>query len=451
MVAGLWIALAMSATSNDGIADAVSREGAAPLPASAVTFGPLSAASPDGRLRAVIVGSYANAEVPRSTHALIACDGEVVLWVALPFDEIPSSVVAPNASTMHCVFPGVNGAGEIATLDAAGLLQGRTSFEDVLPVGGLRAQDQIVGLGYSGEGPCMAVPLACGSVALVDFDLAEQDYGICSLIRPEKHSYGVDAWLKQAHVLTKEGDQSAARYAFEAAIETDPTDARTYREFSNFLERQNQDEDRLACLRLGVDRLYARADGPVTGDWAVGTPSARLVVDFLQATRKIEGDAKCHTLLDEALALYPCMEQVVLMRAELLLEEDEDEAAIYAIDHALALIDPNSDLAAAHHDVGRFLRRHKRDQMASRYLEDAYALGDRSEFLLRGLAGTAEDSGDYLRAIMWLEELAGIWRGTHNGESAARRSARGAARLAGLGDEIDELHERALAAASSRD
>ena len=447
MTIGAWTALALCAASGDhtaafGPADDV-RE-----PASAVVFGPILAASPDGDLRAVIVGSHANAEIARTTHALIAREGALVEWVRLPFEEIPDAALAPDAHAIHCIFRDAGASGEIATLDPRGAVVERVGLRDVLPVGGVPDADSRLGVGYSVNGPCLSIPLECGSVAMLEYSAAlPSPFGVCSLLRPEKFECGADAWLEQARKLQRKGDLAAARYAFEAAIETDPADARTYREFARFHVKQGDAAARLACLRTGVDRLYRRANGPVTGDWSVGTPSARLVVDFLDATREANGDKACHVALDEALELYPCMEHIVLMRAKLLLDEGEDEAAIWTLDNALALVDPNNDLAAAFHDVGRFLRGEDRDALALRYMEDAHALGDRSEFLLRGLAEIAADAGEFARATEWLGELRSIWADTQNGETQERRSARAAERLAGLDQEIADLEALAVAAA----
>lgn len=447
MTIGAWTALALGAVGGEQTATTGPVEEALE-PASAVVFGPITAVSPDGGLRAVIVGSHANAEVARTTHALIAREGAFVEWVRLPFDEIPDAAIVPDARAIHCVFRDAKDGGEIATLDPGGALAQRVDLRDVLPVGGIPDATSPLGIGYSAHGPCLSVPLECGSVALLEYSSSSPgSFGVCSLMRPEKFQCGTDAWLEQARKLQRRGDLAAARYAFEAAIETDPADARTYREYARFHGKQDDAEARLACLRTGVDRLYRHANGPVTGDWSVGTPSARLVVDFLDATREAHGDDACHAALDEALELYPCMEHIVLMRAELLLAEGEDEAAVWTLDNALALVDPNNDLAAAFHDVGRFLRGEDRDELALRYLEDAYALGDRSEFLLRGLSEIAEDAGRFTRALEWLGELRSIWADTHNGETQERRSERAAERLAGLDEEIAELAARAVAVA----
>ncbi len=406
--------------------------------ASAVVHRPLVVNSPDGALRAVLVGAHINADVARTTHALVAQRGQLVQWVSLPFSDLPDAAVAPDSKTIHCLLRTAAGDDVIDSIDpATGLSIGRIAVDPMLPMGAKRDRSMAVTVGYRGTAPCLAFPMACGTLALVEFDAGE--YEVCSFIRPTRLVCGADAWLEQARALASQGDCDAALYALETAIESDPADPRCYRELANFHGRQGDSTAKLVSLELGMERLFEGAGGAVTGSWRVGTPEARLALEYVAASKDIDGVPGAHQALDRAMSLYPCMAQAVFLRAELLFEADRPEEALLAIQGAVAQLDPNADLSDAYHDVGRFLIKHDRRIEALRYLEDAYALGERSEFLFRSLATICEEEGERERAATWLSELAKMWRSIHNGESEPGRNARGEARLAKLDAEIAAL------------
>lgn len=401
---------------------------------------PMQATSPDGDLQVVLVGAVANAPDARTTRALIARRGELVRWTTLPLEELPAALVVPDADTIHCL----SQDDELLTLDATGVELARQPLAPLLPPLAVRDADTAVTFAYDAAGVCLAVPLECGRLALVQFhDDAALPYQVCSFIRPTRLACGAEAWLDQARALAREGDDDAALYAYEAAIESSPEDPRGYRELASFHDRRGDEEARLTSLRMAMDRLFLEASGPVTEEWRVGTPEARIALEYVEARRDHGGLGGAHMALDEALSLYPCMAQAVLMRAEMLLEEDDLDGAIDAFEVALSRLGPEH-LAAAHHDVGRFLQRHGCRKEALRYLEDAFALGDRSEFLLRGLADACEETGDHDRAAQWLGALRKRWQEIDNGESEPRRRARWTRRLAELDEEIERVTALAL-------
>lgn len=412
-------------------------------PRAALVRAPLQASSPGGALSVVLVESVANAAAARSVGALVAARGDLVRWVALPLEELPDALVVPDAHTIHCV----TADDRVLTFDVEGRPVGAARLDDLLPVAGARDPGQPVGFAYDARGVSLAVPLLCGRLALVEFHPADPEpYGVCTLIRPTRLVCGAEAWLEQARELTRQGDRGAALYALESAVAASPEDPRCYRELARFHDRSGDAEGRLACLRTGMERLFARAGGAVDEQWRVGTPEARLALEYVAASREAHGAAGAERALDLALGLYPCLSEAVLLRAELRLERGDEPGALAVLEDTLARLAPEC-LASAHHDVGRFLRRHGHTRGAIRFLEDAYALGERSEFLLRALAELSEEDGDPARAAEWLETLRRAWHGIDNGSTAPERDARWARRLDELDQEIARL--AALAATSA--
>ncbi|MEM8709593.1 MAG: tetratricopeptide repeat protein [Planctomycetota bacterium] len=436
--------------------------------ASALAYGPLVAESLQSSARITLVASRSSAAESRTVHALIEQPGKLVSWVKLPMTELPESALIVSDDRFVCVTRLASGDTELVTLDSSGKRHARTLLSGLLPDRAQRTEEP-VSLSATPMGPCLTVPLACGTLALVEMTLdvpaatstfpmtpavagsasvslaADPFFRVCSVILSTKHACGVDAWLAQARQLDRDGDAEAARFALEAAIETDPQDARGYRELAIFHRRRGAVQEQLSCLQTGVERLHADAIGHADDDWQVGTPAARLVLDYVQAAHKGDDVAMADEALHLALTLYPCMEQVVLLRAEALLEEGAPEAAVASLRAALAQLDPNADLAAATHDAGRFLRRKGCHADALLLLEDAFALGDDSDFLLRTLADVSIELDRPGRAAEWLTRLATRWRSAKNGESEASRSRRAEERLAELDDEIAVLLQASAA------
>ena len=418
----------------------------------ALTFGPIKAATSVSGTRVTVVASHDLKDAGRSVHALVEKPGEMVRWVKLPLMQLPEAAFVVADDQFVCL-GAITGDGQALTaFDLDGETIAERQLEDLLPVEAARTRDP-VSLVATPEGSSLTVHLQCGTVALVEVDLGtsaavrsdEEAFRVCSLVLSDKHSCGVDAWLTQARQLDRSGDAAAAKYAFKAAIETDPTDARGYRELANFYRRRGEDDSRIQCLEAGVNRLHADLKGAADDKWQVGTPAARLTYDYIVALHA-EGDSqRASKALTRALELYPCMEQVVLLQAELLIKDDAVDAAVETLHLALGQLDPNADLAAAYHDVGRFLLRNGQTQPALRFLEDAFALGDETEFLLRGLADASLELNEPSRAADWLTRLASRWRSAKNGSTGEARAERAEQRLQELDEEITRLTQVAAA------
>lgn len=419
-------------------------------------YGPITARARASDTRVTIVGSHDLAVAQRSVHALIQKPGELVRWVSLPVSNLPEAAIVVAEDRFVCLNTESTGGQTLTAFNLNGRRLADRALSDVLPEGVKRTRDP-VSLVSTLEGTCLTIHLECGSVALVDVDLPDADqnsllvadsadaadptFSVCSLVLSDKHACGVEAWLTQARQLDRAGDVEAAEYALEAAIETDPTDARGYRELAQFYRRRGEEGPQIQCLEAGVTKLHADLQGVADDKWQVGTPAARLTVDYVTALHSGDDGERASEALKRALELYPCMEQVVLLQAEQLLESDDAEAAIESLHLALGQLDPNTDLAAAYHDVGRFLIKHEKPKEALRFLEDAFTLGDKSEFLLRGLADVSLELGEPSRAADWLSQLSSRWRIAKNGSTGQARAERAEQRLRDLDEEITRLIE----------
>lgn len=418
--------------------EVVARDGQAPAEA----YGPIIAQTAVPGARMTIVASRGAEN--RTVHALIQKEGELVSWIRLPLRKLPEAAFLISNDRIICVGEAADGMTELLALDYRGAVQARRILDELLPLAGFRSEEPL-SLMMSPSGPCLGVPLTCGSMALVEAEGVDGklddagDFHVCSVMLSDKLACGVDAWLDQARQLDRAGDPVAAKYALEAAIETDPGDARGYRELALFYRRRGDTALQLKSLQAGVTHLHAEATGVAADDWQVGTPAARLTLDYLKAVRVTKDKALTEDVLDMALDLYPCMEQVVLTRATVWIEQGEVGKAIASLRVALGQLDPNADLAAAHHDVGRFLKRNGQPEAALNFCEDAFALGDQSEFLLRGLAELSLELGRPERSAEWLTVLADRWRSVDRSDADTSRAERARVRLDELEHEIAQL------------
>ncbi|WP_145194369.1 hypothetical protein [Planctomycetes bacterium Poly30] len=413
-------------------------------PAAAQAYGPLIAHSMVPGTNVTIVASRGSKTEARRVHALRQERGKLVTWVRLPFTQLPEAAFVLDGQRTLYLCPAQGGKTDIVLLDHSGTEIVRQSLEALLPPG-VRRSEVPASLMPTPTGASLGVPLLSGSMALVELGVdhrpgtSPSEFEVCSVILSDKYACGVEAWLEQARQLDRAGDAEAARFALDAAIETDPMDARGYRELAHFYRRQDLTAQQLNTLRTGVTRLHAKVLGVADDDWQVGTPAARLTLDYLNAARATDDPELVTDVMDLALRLYPCMEQLVLTRAEFWIGEGETTKAIDSIRAALGQVDPNGDLAAAHHDAGRFLRRKGLTEAALHFCEDAYALGDHSEFLLRGLADISVELNKPERAVEWLSLLAERWRSELESVSDGTRNERAQSRLRVLEEEIAAL------------
>ena len=202
---------------------------------------PRQATSPDGSLSVTVVASSATPERPAGVHALVSRKDALVEWVPLPLDRLPEAVIAPDAERFVCVERDARGATSFSTFDASAQRTARARLDDLVPGGARRDPLAPITLAANDRGPCLAVPMSCGSVAFVEVAVMPgHDYEVCGIDLSPRFACGIEAWLEQARELHREGDQHAERFALEAAIETEPDSARGYRAMQfNFVVASN--------------------------------------------------------------------------------------------------------------------------------------------------------------------------------------------------------------------
>lgn len=409
----------------------------------AASVGPeaLSAASPSGTVSVVLSPPVSGAD---AAHALIARRGEFVQWVEVETPRFPDAIFAGDDGVLHCVAGGPTAEPIVFGLDAAsGELLATASLADLLDQPGAKIDPgQVVAAQVAGGGEQLAVPMACGAIAFVDCSGASDEaieYAICNAIPSPKHACGARSWLTQARDLERAGDMTAARFALEAAVETAPDDPEVYVALARFEGRRGDPDRRASCLLNAIRGLHAAADGAASERWRLGTAEARLVVEYTECVEEAGDRAALLAALDEMQGLYPCLDHLVLTRAACLLDDGRPEEARDAVDAVLQRLDPADDLAGAYGDVARFHERRGLLAEALAYYEDAYALGDRTEYLLRSLSKVSAAIGDNGRAVRWLELLRDQWSGAITTDTNERRRQRALDRLMGLEDEIAAL------------
>ena len=218
-----------------------------------------------------------------------------------------------------------------------------------------------------------------------------------------------------------------------------PAEPRVYQQLARIHRRAGDRAAQLDCLEEGLRRSHGAVREAVTLDWQVGTPEARLVLEFVETTRKVRGDREAGRVLGQALKLYPCMEQAVILRAELLLASGKGEEAIASLEEAVGALEGSGDVGAALHDIGRFLERQGRHGEALLFMERSFAKGEFSEFLIRDIADLHVRINQPTVAARWLSRLEDHWGSVANGATGLDRSLRGHRRLTDLRREIEEL------------
>ena len=404
-------------------------------PAAAMVLPALSATSPSGGLRVTVVEGRANTADPVTVRALVARPGHLVDWVRLPLRQVPDALVLPDQETIVCLDR--SGAeARVVELDIAGRERRGRALAQLVPAGFQLAPEATIQLAYSDTAVCVAVDLADRSRALVE--VGQQGSGALEACSVEV-SGGVEAWLERSRDLLRAGDELAARSALEEAQRADPSDPRAYQQLARLHRSAGDRTAQLDCLREGLERSHGGAADAVDRGWRVGTPESRLVLEFVETTRQVRGDEAAGEALGAALTLYPCMEQAVLLRAELLLAAGDVDAAMTSLEVAVNELGEGRALGPALHDIGRFLERAGRPDDAIRFMTRAAAQGEFSEFLIRDLADLHVEAGEPLVAAGWLSKLAVHWRSVSNGASEAERALRGHQRLAELEAEIRAL------------
>ncbi len=419
-------AFAAEGDQNDGLAAAVV------LPA-------VSAISPSGELQVTVVEGRANAPQPLTVRALIVQPDALASWVLLPLTEIPQQLFVPDEESIVCVDRSL-GAPRIVQFDLGGQeLHGR-SLASLLPASTGAAGIGDIHLAFTEAGPSLAVSMEGEGIALVSLGgHGGETLEVCSVVPHPVPTRDVEQWLRESRELLLAGDDVAAQTSLEAAKAAYPTEPRVYQQLARLHRSSGDRAAQLDCLEEGLLRSHSAANQAVTHDWQVGTPEARLVLEFVETTRKVRGDQEADKALGQALTLYPCMEQAVMLRAELLFASGKSAEAIASLEQAVGALEGSEEVGAALHDIGRFLDRQGHHAEALAFMERAFAKGEFSEFLIRDIADLHVEANQPAVAARWLSRLADHWGTVANGGSGVDRTLRGHRRLSDLKREIEEL------------
>ncbi|MGB0332298.1 MAG: tetratricopeptide repeat protein, partial [Planctomycetota bacterium] len=407
--------------------------------AAGVMLPAVSATSPSGETRVTVVEGRANTPEPLTVRALIVQPGTLASWVLLPLTESPQELFVPDDESIVCVDRSL-GAPCIVQMNLKGEELRSRSLASLLPASRNLAEVSSISLAFTEAGPSLAVQMDREGIALVSLGEPEGEaLEVCSVVPNQGSTQDAEQWLRESRELLLAGDEAAARASLEAAREAFPAEPRVYQQLARIHRRAGDRAAQLDCLEEGLRRSHGAVREAVTLDWQVGTPEARLVLEFVETTRKVRGDREAGRVLGQALKLYPCMEQAVILRAELLLASGKGEEAIASLEEAVGALEGSGDVGAALHDIGRFLERQGRHEEALLFMERSFAKGEFSEFLIRDIADLHVRINQPTVAARWLSRLEDHWGSVANGATGLDRSLRGHRRLTDLRREIEEL------------
>ena len=130
-------------------------------------------------------------------------DPDAIAWVR-PRDAwmINRRTTQPGPDFFHEMMGGAAGQAEVLAAAAA--------LDDIGPGGARRDPLAPITLAANDRGPCLAVPMSCGSVAFVEVAVMPgHDYEVCGIDLSPRFACGIEAWLEQARELHRAGDQHA--------------------------------------------------------------------------------------------------------------------------------------------------------------------------------------------------------------------------------------------------
>lgn len=436
---GTGIATWAAAAAMTATAGFAAGEDQAEGPAAAVVLPAMSATSPSGDVRVTVVEGRANAALALTVRALVVQPDALASWVLLPLTEIPQRLMIPDDQSIICIDRSTT-ARRVIELSLQGEEIRSRTLASLLPGSSSAAELGSINLAFSASGPCLAVDVGGMEVALVGVGAAHGGtLEVCSVVTNEGPARSVDTFLRESRDLLRAGDEVAARTTLEDAKRAHPTDPRVYQQLARIHRSSGDQVAQLDCLQEGLLKSHGAPGQTVTSDWQVGTPEARLVLEYVETTRQVRGDDEAGKAVGEALTLYPCMEQAVILRAELLFAAGKDVEAIASLERATGALEGSGELGPALHDIGRFLERQGREDLALVFMERAYGKGEFSEFLIRDIADLHVRANQPARAAGWLSRLESHWASVTNGGSGVERTLRGHRRLADLRREIDDL------------
>lgn len=254
---------------------------------------------------------------------------------------------------------------------------------------------------------------------------------------------GTSASLRRdADELARRGELAAAVAEYERVVASDPTDAEAWRSLARALERTGDGRGAQRVLTRANDAVQGGRQKPVSMDWRVLDPRARLALDLV-AQYELRGDSeRARRALDDLARLYPCMEEATLCRAKLAEASDPVEGPLLAdavLRETIARLECPRARAAAHLDAAAFHERARSLDLARAHLTDVLALGEQREVVLRALARIDTERGDYARAVQSLTQLRERWAADLASVTDERRRAHSQERLDRLDRELAAL------------
>ena len=314
-------------------------------------------------------------------------------------------------------------------LDADGDLAGLVSGTDL----GTLAPDRAVIWSDEGGRAVFIVPQVDGSQRQVDSATGRVE---------ERPPSVTNRALAAASEATRTGDHAAAAQALRSAVDADPTDPEAWRALSRALERSGDDAAARAALARGMQTLHGARLTPVSTEWRVVDPRARVALELVAQRERAGEHAAALQALEEALRLYPCMDEAVLRHAAEVRRSRGVDAADEELRRAIARLACPRAQASAHIDAARFHERERAYLYTRAHLYAALALGEDREATLRSLADVEVALVNPCEARAVLQRLHARWVADFDAATDIRRREYAAARLVRLEHELAQLELR---------
>jgi len=372
---------------------------------------------------------YAHGNAARSLWALYAVPGcEIGAFVAERGQ--PLHVLGGQRNELVLVWCD-GGSPTLAWFDGRGALVGEVEGAQ-LELAALDPRRAPV-LRHGSEGTSVIVPIADGTRRIVDLAT-----GAVGTVETSSSS----RLRLEAEDRARHGDHAGAVERFEGALAEDPTDPDTWRALARALERKGEPTAARAVLARGTEAVHGGRLAPVSMEWRVVDPRARLAYDVVTHYER-EGDtARALAALGDVERLYPCMEQATLHRATLARASGGAAGARAADDVLRATIErlecPRTR-ASAHLDAVAFHERSGDLELARSHLEEARQLGEQREVVLRALARIDLARGEPQLAEKALVQLRARWSEDHAALTDDRRRAKSSERLARIDAELADV------------
>jgi len=350
---------------------------------------------------------------------------------------LPEHVLGAPRAGLVCVWSDSGAPPVVVWFDANGLLEGRASGED----GSLGPLDPR-------RAPVLRRNGTCAELVLPQLNSPRRILDLATGQITTEPSDDTTRRCADALALLNAGDTLGAVTALEVAVADDPSDPKAWRELARAIERSGDNSRAVTVLARGVAAVHAGRLTPVSTEWRVLDPRARLSYDLVQQYTRTGQIVRAEAALEATLRHYPHMQEAVLHRASSALRTDPIDGRSRAdalLRAALVGLDCPRERAAAHLDAATFHERAGAFELARAHLDEALACGEDREIVVRGLARLAERCGQFGDAVEALTLLRERWVQDLAPLVDERRRDHALERLARLDEELASLHARAAA------